>query len=167
LIKNPNYEYLLKYARPLSYLFDPKYLLHDDGWLEMAPPKKNVNIESISDQATKELTSRNLHFSRYRFLQFQKTITYLKQYGTVFLVRMPVSPTMRQIENTEYPWIDQKIDSLAIQFDVEYFNLFKLQKEFKYNDGSHLSPESAKEVSSILADSILYSMNRKENIDYN
>lgn len=152
---NPNFDYLLQYARPLGYLFDSEYLLHEDGWLEMQPSVGKVDIKSIEQQASKELTSRNLHFSKYRMNYLEKTIKYLQKHGKVYLVRMPVSNTMKQIENDYYPWVDQKTDSLAKALNIEYFNFFKLERAYEYNDGSHLSPESAKEVTYILTDSIL------------
>jgi hypothetical protein len=90
------------------------------------------------------------HFSNTRFLYLLKTIDFLSQYGKVYLVRLPVHPDLKEIEDSLMPKFDKTIQP-AKDKTSGYLDLTILKNDLKYTDGVHLNKSSGEQVSGIIA----------------
>ena len=154
-ISNPNqkinYQYLFKYFDESYYKMltkNPTAYLHKNGWLEVMLPTDLSSTErrtgfTMSDYQNKV---KNYHFSNLRYQYLLKTIRYLKNYGKVYLVRLPVHPKLMEIENQLMPKFNQDIQS-AINLSAGYLDMSPDNSLYQYTDGVHLRKDSGKKVS--------------------
>ena len=77
----------------------------------------------------------------------------LQKYGMVYLVRLPTSEAMYELEESMSPKFDEKIFVIAEQYNVKYINLAGIQS-YRTFDGNHIIPEDAKILTQVLCDSI-------------
>ncbi len=155
--ENPNLTYLFNNLGGQYYkiLFpiNTKMYLHDDGWLELS---LNMDSRSIKRRtATKlrhyrENTLPHFQFSSLRLAYLVETIQYLKQYGKVYIVRLPVSSPMMAIEEELMADFDTKIKK-AIVLTEGYLDLTPQNNNFVYTDGNHLYKKSGAVVSQKIA----------------
>ena len=78
-----------------------------------------------------------------------KTIDFLNKFGKVFLVRLPVHPTLMELENQVMPNFNQDIKS-ATELSAGYLDLSNKNANFQYTDGVHLTKASGQEVSRLI-----------------
>lgn len=158
----PNFVYLWKnlggnFRKILST--DKRVFLHHDGWLEANIDMRPKTVEDRTNAKLAEYRRRHLqdyHFSDLRLHYLEKTIAYLSKKGRVYLVRLPVHPEMRRIEEEAMPNFDQNI-AVAKSLSHGYFDMGLHNSLFVYTDGAHLSRDSGREASRILAQWILNS----------
>jgi len=132
--------------------------VHNDGWLEVF-----VNIDSVA--AEKRIKSRIpdirendlpiYKFSKVRYAYLIKTIEFLKNHGSVYLVRLPIHPSMMDIERALMPDFDGKATQAAKKTKVIYLDMTVLNSECRYLDGVHVFKSSGKRVTEIIGDWIL------------
>jgi len=158
---NPNITYLLEnYSQSFLSILkrsDNSMFLHNDGWLEV-----NINMDSISvaKRTKRKIRSYKINelpvfsYSEKRFEYLIKTIDYLQKYGEVYLCRLPIHPSMMDIERSLMPEFNLKMKNISNKFGIEYFDLTYLNQELYYTDGNHLSKESGAKVSKIIANEI-------------
>lgn len=165
---NPNVEYLINsygqsYNRLISAKFthskEEKFIINNDGWCEVMLLNSNrlhqQRIEKTIYTYRKRLKDYS-GLSETRLKYLEKTLEFLQQHGTVYMVRLPVSSDMLDIENELIPNFDSKMLGLSKTYNVPYFNFISLKDTYQYNDGHHLTIESGKRLSRSLADSIQY-----------
>jgi len=150
---NPNVMYLMNNLGGNYYrLLKPikgKVFLHKDGWLEVSVAVRSK--ESVAEKIT-DFGNRNLkryHYSTLRYAYLKKTISYLKNKGKVYLVRLPVPQKMLDLENELLPDFNEKILALN-SLTSGYLNMNHLDEEFIFNDGNHLHKSSGKKASKII-----------------
>ncbi|MGB3607259.1 hypothetical protein [Psychroserpens sp.] len=153
---NPNYEYLIdSYAEPFVKLLhnNTNFRVEDDGYLMLLKTFSTEELEANKDQVIINFTELldELQFSKLRLSYLKETISYLKNYGEVYLVRLPISAELLEIENTISPDFDGLLFKLSAETNVTYLNYLDKSKRYNYIDGHHLSPESAKVLSLDLA----------------
>lgn len=162
--QHPNFGYLFRsFKEPLVNIFHkwrkpPVMLLHPDGWLE-------INHVYDSGHAAKSLEEklliyRNSYLPRYklspqRLGYLNKTIRWLKNYGRVYLVRLPVHPQMLEIENKLMPQFNGIVSNVSSNNKVAYLDLSKTGNRFLFTDGNHLYKTSGAEVSARVANWII------------
>lgn len=163
---NPNLEYLVEsynghyfnilrdINRKGSY---QTFFVENDGWL-------NVTIES--NIYTKENRTKNKlnkyrgklkdfnGLSKSRIESLKQLIKYLKDFGDVYLVRVPVIEGMHTIENEFQPDFDAEMNSIANEYQINYINYMKDNGIYDYTDGNHLSVQSGEKFSKDLANQI-------------
>lgn len=154
----PNYEYLLTF---FSGQFDKIFLrpmktmlLHDDGWLEVTIPMDSAVVALRAHNKIKFYKEINLpqyKYSTLRYAYLMKTIDLLKDHGTVYLVRLPIHPEMKEVEHLFMHDFNEKMIELSKQKNVPYLDLTKYNSDFIYTDGNHLYKESGKIVSDTIA----------------
>ncbi len=161
---HPNLEYLiLDYSNQyLNLLRKPteKYTLHKNGWLEVNVDMDSIKVAERVKRKLKIYQTENLtnyKFSDYRYNYLGKTISYLQDYGKVYLVRLPISPEIFEIEKSLIFDFDIKMRKLSETYEIPYFNLTDENSNFQYTDGNHLHKESGKEVSRLISELILES----------
>ena len=156
---SPNILYLWNYCRPIT-LPDKRVVLRDNGWVE-------VNVPPIdSDSARKRLEPQKKGYkvsigekSVYRLKWLSKTISFLKQKGTVFLVRIPVSPAVRELENSIWPEFEQDMTTLSKKFDIDFIS-FNCGK-YSTTDGFHLHKDAGAIFTKDMCDSIKTRIDKK------
>jgi hypothetical protein len=155
---NPNIFYIYhNFSGKFKDLILPsndKTFLHKDGWLEVS----GIAMDSLSLAkriADKVKIYKNEHlpktkFSSVRVNYLVKTIAYLKGYGQVYLVRLPIHKSIMEIEQTLMPDFDVKIQE-AIGLSDGYLDMTSQNDLFEYTDGNHLYKTSGEKVSTIIA----------------
>ncbi|WP_157781067.1 hypothetical protein [Hymenobacter sedentarius] len=154
--QNPNLAYLTRYQTKPLYRLLLDYAtaterLHPDGWLEV-----NIGTDSAQVQAR---TARKLqdyrqlaatqHLSAGRLQALRQTIELLKQHGRVYLVRLPVGPSLYQLELSYQPKFDQLMREMAANQAVSYLDYST--QPYATTDGNHLQKAASKTFSEQLA----------------
>ncbi|WP_157717955.1 hypothetical protein [Gillisia sp. Hel1_33_143] len=161
---NPNFEYLYQeYSYPYIYILTKKFdyidddFLHPDGWNEVniSMKQKDFEVRNKSKIKSYKKLLKVYKFSDKRYEYFEKTISFLKEYGKVYLVRLPVSTEFLEMENSVYPEFDSKLSNTSSEFNVPFLDLTKEYIVYKYTDGNHLYKTSGTEVSEKIAKFIL------------
>ncbi|WP_123812090.1 hypothetical protein [Mangrovimonas sp. DI 80] len=132
--------------------------VRDDGWFEVAlkddQHRKEQRVKATLN-SYREMREEYLGASKRRLEYLKTIIEYLKRHGTVLLLRMPVDKAMREMEHEWMPNFDIKMEKLAKETRVEYWNAALQHQEYEYTDGHHLSISSGEEFSKELAKFIL------------
>lgn len=161
---NPNFEYIFKnHLSPWRMIFSHQkkntknsIFLHDDGWLEVnydwTFEKYAKNVSSKIEDYRKSQMKRKVSQIRLNYLV--KTIQFLKQHGTVYLVRIPTAKEMFDIENELVPNFNDYINDIAATNKVQYFNCSNDYSIYYTTDGNHLYKPYAKKFTQALCDSI-------------
>lgn len=148
----PNFEYLNKcYSKPYYKLFikNPTYEMHEDGWSEVSPPMDSISVNKrIASKVNKfkEDDIVNYKFSENRYNSFIQTIEYLKNYGTVYIVCLPLSKEINELNQIYMPDFKNKIHQVAAVQAVDFFD-YSSEDGYQTTDGYHLYKESGKEIS--------------------
>lgn len=165
---NPNIFYLLQwfenpyYEIILMRLKNNFSKLHPDGWFEVKGGKRiesevlkrrEFMVEFYSDYLNRYTYSKE----RYKYLE--RTITFLKKKGPVFLVRMPLHQEILDIEEKLDSEFNSRMNILSKQYGVPYFDFNDSESRWEFKDGLHLTVESAKDFSEVLSNKILFSNN--------
>ncbi len=159
---NPNYSYLINaYDGPYMSVLGkklgacffnthPRWLLHDDGWLEVSAPMDSVAVAQRFRATMNIYINEYLpfcHISPIRQAWLVKTIAFLKEHGDVYLVRLPEHPALLSCDNKLYPRFNVFMDSIANREKIPYFSFSDSCAKYSYIDGSHLATGSAALVS--------------------
>lgn len=168
LNKDPNYEYIRKgYGGSLYKALIPHNakittVFHNDGWEEF---RLSAQGYRVSNEDMAHWTSQTIRgyrgmmktnpevVSTHRMESFKSLISYLKNHGQVFVVRMPLDPLVLGMENQWWKEFNTEMTLISASFDVPYFN-FSDASQYKTYDGSHLSSSYAKDFSTRLANEI-------------
>lgn len=160
----PNYEYLVQ-RYPYSWgkiLFDPfqkkEMLLHENGWLEIDIPMDSMAIAQRTQAKLAQYRDDVLPSyepSAARMAYLRKTIELLQTHGEVLLLRLPVHPSMLEIEDEYQGNFDELMCALAKTYAIPYWKSNEAAANYIFTDGNHLSKESGTELSQELVDSIL------------
>jgi len=153
---NPNIPYLIRFTeKKYKLLLNKKsdQSIHANGWLEINVPMDTTSIKIRTVRKIKMYQGYTdiISYSKVRFNYLNKTIEYLKTKGTVFLVRMPVSTQMKQVEEEYMPNFDQKMDSLSKVYNIPYINYINDCDKYTYTDGNHIYKLSGKGLSEDVA----------------
>lgn len=166
--QQPNFEYIRKnYTHSLYKGFQKsrrieKYrYTHADGWQEIM--QKNELYEVTKEEAlkwkNKKLQETILMKEYYkpsetRMQYLEKTINYLKKFGQVYIVRVPISSEFLEIEKSFWPDFNVQIEEIANRNRVIYFDYSSDGELYSSYDGSHLFGSSAKAFTQKLCDDI-------------
>ncbi|MCA6066834.1 hypothetical protein JI747_006575 [Chryseobacterium sp. RG1] len=161
---SPNYEYLLKnYSRSWFKIYlereetgKSNTYLHKNGWLEV---NVDMNKDSVAVREKNKIEFYNKlaaenNLSAERILAFKQMINYLKPKGKVFIVRIPASKSITEIENKKYPDFSKLMNEIANKNSIKFFDFSTSYDKYLYTDGNHMYKESGKIFSSQIADSI-------------
>ncbi|WP_430969165.1 hypothetical protein [Spongiimicrobium sp. 2-473A-2-J] len=164
---NPNYNYIVKcYAQSLYAVYNRNNLFenqvtHPNGWNEIKVYTEESEISEADMKHWKSLTLRGYEqimkkekISAYRIRHFVKTLTFLKERGTVLMVRLPSDPDIIALENAYWSNFSEQMDSISIAHKVPFFDYTKQPHAYKTYDGSHLVSRSAVEFSKRLGGDI-------------
>tara|TARA_B100001250_G_C19773316_1_gene778292 strand:+ start:316 stop:1215 length:900 start_codon:yes stop_codon:yes gene_type:complete len=134
----------------LIYNFRKITVLNKNGYLKLNLKKDSGRLERKIQHYIYNMLP-NYNFSTIRYGYIEKTINFLKDYGTVYLIRLPIHEKMYQIENRLLKNFDDLIITLSKKYKIKYINLTSFNDEYNYTDGNHLEYQSAKKVSELIA----------------
>ncbi len=141
----PNIKYLLKEKVHLSRLFADRDRYVNDFGRYVIPFDTNYLIKNYTKRAKEvlELYSQRPRFvdsevSDYRLNYLNEIIDYCKEYGKVFLVRIPVTKEMYALENKLQYDFDDLITKISEEKGIPYINLINLSGNYQTVDGNHL-----------------------------
>ncbi|MCB0568804.1 MAG: hypothetical protein KDC66_03535 [Phaeodactylibacter sp.] len=139
---DPNIEYLIRNVSGknslATELISPRKrwrsyeVFHKNGWVERRP--SGIQVRSFSEMKFNE---RNPVRSEKREKYLDKTIAFLKQYGQVVIVRMPVSEQMLAEENEAYPGFNGLLEGLGQKHGAPYFDFSGEGSHYSFYDGHH------------------------------
>jgi hypothetical protein len=132
----------------------PNSYLHENGWMEATFPMDSQSVRRRLQASLDKYDKMYLPqcaVSPARISWLIKTISFLQRHGDVYLVRLPVHPSLLVIDNKLFPRFDTFIDSVARQQNIPYFNFSDSCARYNYFDGVHLTIQSATRVSGELA----------------
>lgn len=160
---NPNFEYFFKNYNYFHFksMFRKNSELHKDGWMEERNlPKDSLTLKSWKNNQINiyQGFAKRWQKCTYRMLELEKLIVFLKQHGTVVLVRMPIDSKLLEIEDHFWPNFDQDINALASKQKVSFFN-FSHKNIYITYDGNHIDKFAGSLFTRALCDSIKKTMN--------
>lgn len=161
----PNFEYIRKFYGESLYKGFIRYAPynirkeHNDGWTEVFLKTKNLDIHQYQIDGWTQQTLeayRNLSYkpSQVRLSSLNETIGFLKQYGQVFMVRMPIDAAVLELENKFWPQFDEEMEKIAREHKIPLLNYSAQAGHYKTYDGSHMVSESARAFTLTLCDDI-------------
>lgn len=164
---DPNYEYLIKnYPRSWFNIYKDREevaksntYVHKNGWMEVTVNIHPDTIAKREEKKIKEYTDfvRSQKISQDRINALKDIIEYLKTKGSVYLVRIPASQKIMEIERSYSPDFSEKINQISKKHGVDFFDFSSKADEYMYTDGNHMYKESGKVFTAQIADSILAS----------
>ena len=137
----------------LIYNFRKTTELNENGYLKL---NLRIDPSRIERKAKHYLDNMlpNYQYSKTRYDYLVNTIRLLKDYGVVYLIRLPVHEKIYQIDNKLIKNFDDLMVSLSRELNLSYINLSLYNNEYSYTDGNHLDYESAEKVSKRIANVI-------------
>lgn len=159
---NPNIPYMVtcfegQYLDLIDRKRDTSLFLHADGWLEVKVPMNESSVAKRTKNKIGDYRDNILpkyKFSNVRFDYLKKTILFLKEHGSVYLVRLPVHPDMFVLEDKLMADFDQLLKECAVANGIDYLSYKDSVSGFEFTDGNHLAVNSAYKVSTQIAESI-------------
>lgn len=169
---DPNIFYLLNsynnsyYQILVNYKFQKREFLKRDGWLEIRVPMDSNSVRKrtagkvgfYQDEMLKRYT-----FMPERFDYLIKTIEFLQKHGEVFMVRLPVTEGIFEVDDAAMPDFDNKMEDISLKYNIPYMNYRVRPHVYDYTDGNHLYKTSGEVVSKEIASWILEEQAKKKN----
>lgn len=161
---NPNLEYIIKhYGGPYYKDIYESLLkrksrtkLKESGWLRV-----NVHIDSstVAERKTDKFSAyrklaKEWDYSSLRVDYLRNLLRFFEKRGEAYLVRMPVSEGMYNIERRYMPDFDNRIKDVAQSRGAEYLNFFEKSGSYTTTDGNHLWKKDARRFSNDLSKQI-------------
>ena len=157
---DPNFLYLLSFYdgqlyNIIKYRLNPTpFLLHKNGWLEVQDfpiTEKDNNAVKRHIKVYTGLAQSRLHSST-RLNYLEKIIHFLQNYGSVYLVRLPVHSKMFQLEDKFMPDFDEVISEISKRNAVPYLSFRHLENHYNLNDAIHIHRDSADSLTQKVAE---------------
>lgn len=160
LAMNPNVEYFFKNYDYFHFkaVIRKNSIVHDDGWLEEYNLPKDTT--TLADWRKNQIElyggfKSKWKKSDYRIEQLSQTIKFLKNHGTVVLVRMPSSDNIVAIEKEYWQDFNSDITKVASENKVQYLDFTKNLSDYNTYDGVHFDKNGGKKFTKAVCDSIL------------
>jgi hypothetical protein len=157
---NPNIEYLIKNFNYFHFksIIRRTSKMHKDGWLEESNLPKD--IITLNEWKDKQVIMYNGYASEwekseFRLQSFESLIKYLKDFGTVLLIRMPIDEKIIDIENNYWFNFDLEINGIANKTNTHYINFTTVNNDYKTYDGNHLDKFGGVTFTKNICDSII------------
>ena len=154
--QNPNLPYLTHYQTKPLYRLLLDYAtaterLHPDGWLEVNIGNDSARVRARTARKLQDyrLSAVSQHLSAGRMQALRQTIEFLKSHGRVVLVRLPIGPSLRALEQTYQPGFDSLMRQTAADLAVAYLDYST--QPYATTDGNHLERAASTVFSQKLA----------------
>jgi hypothetical protein len=152
---NPNIEFVLRNRTPLYPIFlnrnksNDVFSFDEHSRLVVNVPMDSMSVKNRLDasNARFEQILSESKFSATRLHYLNETVKYLSTKGKVILVRMPIHPTVLNIENQLVPNFNFLMQNVATKNKVHYLNYCDSTSMAITTDGTHLFNDAAKKFS--------------------
>lgn len=154
---NPNWDYLGHYNIYQSLFNRYLHLNAQTGrYINDKPALDSVRLQRYIDAKLQDYRTHALSFkaSEYRIANLKEIMNMLGANGKMFMVRMPVSPQMHQIEQSIWPDFDKRMQAIAKAYHIPYINFTNRNAQFATTDGNHLQKQAGEAFTRDLCDSI-------------
>ena len=153
---NPNIEFLLRFFdRTWISPVPTNYYINDAG-RTIVTYKRFTSDAAANMLSVYRKMADNYAYSPESEREIISLVQRLQPRGDIYMVRMPVSGEMVQLEDSIMPDFTAKMRNIAAQLDISFFDF--IRNPFKTNDGTHLSQAEGDRFSTMLADSIRYAV---------
>lgn len=159
---DPNYNYLFANSQRPFYQFflHPESTnsvehAHRSGWYAYDQLPDEATIRKQGEAQVKTLTNlfQRTQGLDYRYYWFNRTVEELVNHGQVILLRLPVAPEIRNMEQEYYPEFDSLMTAVAGRYKVHYLDMSRTSG-WTYYDFQHMTAESANRFSLALGDTL-------------
>jgi hypothetical protein len=154
--QNPNLPYLTRYQTKPLYRLLLDYAtaterLHPDGWLEVNIGTDSAQLRARTARKLQDykMLAASQHLSAGRLQALRQTIQFLKPHGRVVLIRLPVGPSLLELENVYQPAFDQLMRQTASNSAVPYLDYS--YRPYATTDGNHLQKAASADFTKQLA----------------
>ncbi|SHG39757.1 hypothetical protein [Chryseobacterium sp. OV279] len=161
---SPNYEYLLKNLNKSWFriyldreaVVKSNTFLHKDGWMEVNVDmnKDSVNARIAKKTQEYQLMLKDYKLSQVRMKALNEIIDYLQPKGTIYLVRIPATQNIMNLENKRFPEFSGLMRDLSTRKNIKFYDFSGRCNDFVYTDGNHMYKESSKVLTAQIADSV-------------
>jgi hypothetical protein len=158
--QNPNLPYLTRYQTKPLYRLLLDYAtaterLHSDGWLEVNIGTDSAQVRARTARKLQDyrLLAASQHLSAGRLQALRQTIAFLKPHGRVVLVRLPMGPSLLQLEQEYQPGFDSLMRQTAASLAIPYLDYST--QPYATTDGNHLQKAASTAFSQVLAQDLL------------
>ena len=156
---SPNFEYLIKNFDYFHFrgIIRKSSKTHKDGWLEETNlPSDKTILDGWKKNQIKLYQGflNNWEKSSIRLNSLKELIKELKNYGSVFIVRLPVDSELLAIENNYWKKFNDDMNNIAKVNNVSYINFNTSENKFKTYDGIHIDKFAGVKFTKLLCDSI-------------
>ena len=156
---NPNLEYIINHYNKshIETIWDEisgqegSMFLEETGRLRVDVSMDQDKIQEREKRTIERYRKRNANqwnLSSERAGYLGETISFLRQHGQVFVIRVPVSEEVLRVEQAYAPAFNSMIDSVATEHDGVYLDYSDESGEYQTTDGSHLWKEDARRFTS-------------------
>ncbi|CAH8285598.1 hypothetical protein EV196_10646 [Mariniflexile fucanivorans] len=158
--KKPNYEYFIKNINYFEFkgIFKKEFTVHNDGWMEINhisdDPYQLKSWKSTQMDRFKEM-AKSSKPSDYRIKSLDTLVKTLKDFGDVYLLRLPIDQDFLELENLYFKNFNDSVEAVAKKNDIAYFNFGTTDSTYFAFDGHHLNTNSAQLLSKNICDSII------------
>jgi hypothetical protein len=159
-----NYEYLIRnYQGGWGHLVIDSFkkkptILREDGWLEVNVHMDSVSVAKRIKAKLKTYRSRSFYlnrtYSRKRHQYLCNIIELFEKHGKVFLVRLPVSQPMKELEDNLISDFDSLMVKTSKNYNIPYYNFINDFNKYQTTDGNHLYKTSGARISLEIAKKI-------------
>jgi hypothetical protein len=136
--------------------------VNTDGRFEVALPYDSIKIFNRVKNKVKlyERMAAEYVPDSLRMHSFIMTIEYLKQFGSVYLVRMPVAEEILALESAFYPGFNNEMSRVSANLGVPYLDFTFLSDKHITIDGNHIHNDYIGYFNKLLAERILTIRNK-------
>ena len=124
--------------------------MRQDGWLEVSLDSLSKPEERIAKARKHEKMLRTTQWSTVREHWLKKSIIKLKEYGSVYMVRLPTDLAFKEAEDASYGDFDQRMQEISKELNTPYFNYMLDAGKYRTTEGSHLYRVSSRMLSADL-----------------
>ncbi len=166
---DPNYEYLSRnYSRSWFNIYKDREevaksntYLHKNGWMEVTVDVHPDTVAARTEKKVEEVvvSSKKQEISSYRLHALEDIIKFLKAKGSVYIVRIPPSEKVLEIEKIYSPDFSKKMKNISKKYGAKFFDFAPKANDYIYTDGNHMYKTSGRLFTAQIADSIL--LNKK------
>ena len=175
---NPNIEYFFggytgsNVSLLIKKLFytpnESRLEVNDNGRLKVNVKYDSANIYSRTQAKIDEYEKRasSIIWDNSREAYFIQTIEYLQARGKIFVVRMPVSNEMKNLENSTFPNFSVDITDIANRLNVNFIDYSCLSDTYITTDGHHIQNIFVEQFTTKLAEDISAVLQNNRNVDF-
>lgn len=156
---NPSLEYIFEAYEnaPIRFLYETinphKYHINEGGRLVIDFSRDTTVIyRNIKKKIEAYNQYHDWELSSYRLSKLEELVAYLKDKGKVYMIRMPVSEHMVQLEQQQFPAFPTEMEKLSKMLQVPYRDFTDLSEDLITTDGNHLNNDYVPTFTAIVAE---------------